>query len=853
MASTTTNKKEIVDFLWDWAGSNNWAKLLVQKIVSTENSLMNNEREEIFKYFLQGIGLETGLPDLLITKPIYYPQTKQVELVSLSDVKGVNKLAEDQIIDFSPNITVIYGENGTGKTGYGRILKALGFSYDRNNKIYSNIFGISEQQTAKIKYKANNIENTFSWSGNNRNEDLESISVFNNNCVQISLDGSRQLIVSPIGFHLFNLISFELVELENLYKAKKCEYPIEINWIENLNEGTPQKQFICSLSKDSSMERLNDLSIFSEEHENELKEKKIQLLELNKNLLQVVIQGLNSQISEINRIIDKIDQLKKSLNSDSWEKIIGINKAIYELDKHTNKSITEIALSKGIEFYDTKEFKSFLNAAEAYVKRINKEAYPQEHDICVYCRQPLDKEAQALITNYRKLLNDKTEENITNLKRAKKSLIEQVESIDTSFKLSFESFGLDEKEKPVQPAEFIIFNKEASTLKNKFINDEVTEDSVFELKYELFAKFVSDKKRQLEEQLKSKKETFDNIETKENELKIKIAELNDRKLLSDKKEELRKVITNHKIISTLNNYASSFNTSSISRKTSLARQELVSQDFNNIFQEELKNFKKSGLPIELSFGTERGTTKLNHRISNHQLLEILSEGEQKAISLAEFITELQLDNIKAPVIFDDPVNSLDHKILDTVGKRLITLSKDRQIIIFTHSILLLNSLIQQSELPTNKQKGINFKFIKVKSNFGLTGVVDEVEEINSYDFYRKKLQKVLDSKPIGDEAKLATEGYGHLRSAIEVSVESDILQKTIKRYGKGVAFPSFLRIKGNEIDDYKGALNDIYEKCCTSIAGHSSPEEVTSTPSIEELLADYERFKEIRKVFTKQV
>ena len=148
----------------------------------------------------------------------------------------------------------------------------------------------------------------------------------------------------------------------------------------------------------------------------------------------------------------------------------------------------------------------------------------------------------------------------------------------------------------------------------------------------------------------------------------------------------------------------------------------------------------------------------------------MSEGEQKSIALAEFLTELQLDNVKAPIIFDDPVNSLDHKIIDAVGKRLIRLSKDRQVIIFTHSILFLNSLIQQAELPTNKQEGIDFNFISVKSNFGVTGIVDEVEEINSYTFYIKKLTKVLETKPDGhDEAKLAAEGYGHLRSAIEVS------------------------------------------------------------------------------------
>jgi len=43
------------------------------------------------------------------------------------------------------------------------------------------------------------------------------------------------------------------------------------------------------------------------------------------------------------------------------------------------------------------------------------------------------------------------------------------------------------------------------------------------------------------------------------------------------------------------------------------------------------------------------------QISRGALNEILSEGEQKGIALAEFLTELQFDKGKSPAVFDDPV------------------------------------------------------------------------------------------------------------------------------------------------------------------------------------------------------
>ena len=124
MASTTTNKKEIVDVLWEWAESNGeWSKLLIDKIVKTENNLLPTDRNQVFNYFLQSINLHSGLPLLTTTKPNYVPTYKIIELETLSDITGVNKLAKNQTLKFSKNITVIYGENGTGKLGMGEYSK----------------------------------------------------------------------------------------------------------------------------------------------------------------------------------------------------------------------------------------------------------------------------------------------------------------------------------------------------------------------------------------------------------------------------------------------------------------------------------------------------------------------------------------------------------------------------------------------------------------------------------------------------------------------------------------------------------------------------------------------------------
>src|SRR5258706_1628901 len=686
MASTTTHKKEIVDFLWEWAESHgDWSKLLVSKIVSTESNLLIEDRNTVFNYFLQSINLHSGLPALIIVKPTYIPAAKQIVLEFLSGITGVNRLAKNQTINFGKNITIIYGENGTGKTGYSRILKTLGFSYDNYNNILSNIFGAGEPKAAIIKFKANGVDETFTWNGTNKNSELENISVFNSNCVQISLS-DRQLIVSPIGFHLFNLITSELHELANLLNAKTALHPTALLWIETLTPGTPQQTFVSELSGSSTEQKLKELSSFTSTQEKELLDKETELSNFNRTLLQNEIQNLNFSIVEIGTIINKIRIAQTQFTDTTWQALIELNNQVAILESKTQTGIKELAETRGIEFYETLEFQSFLNAAEGYIKVINKLDYPSLADNCVYCLQPLEKPAQELLKNYRALLNDKTQENLSLLKGQKIILTNQVSQIDANLIFHQPIFGIDAQQNSVQPVEIADYNQLLGQLQTTFVTDKVSDDSTFSLDYPEYIKFVTDKSTALNQILTEKRNLLSNLAAKETELKNKIAELRDRKLLSTKVVEVKVAIQNHKIISTISANAGSFNSYSVSRKTSDAREHLVQKNFKDIFKDELKALRKSHLPIELSFGTDRGNSKVSPRISTHILTEILSEGEQKAIALAEFMTELQLDNTKAPVIFDDPVNSLDHRIIDEVAKRFIELSKERQIIVFTHSI-----------------------------------------------------------------------------------------------------------------------------------------------------------------------
>jgi energy-coupling factor transporter ATP-binding protein EcfA2 len=60
-----------------------------------------------------------------------------VSLTKMTEITGVNALVSDQELSFgAKGITIIYGDNGSGKSGYCRVLKHACRSRDQKFSIY---------------------------------------------------------------------------------------------------------------------------------------------------------------------------------------------------------------------------------------------------------------------------------------------------------------------------------------------------------------------------------------------------------------------------------------------------------------------------------------------------------------------------------------------------------------------------------------------------------------------------------------------------------------------------------------------------------------------------------------------
>ncbi|MFA5495435.1 MAG: ATP-binding protein, partial [Porticoccaceae bacterium] len=153
-----------------------------------------------------------GLAEAQETVPLakeHVPDTTEgaapVSLVSIFHHRGVNALAEDQTLKFSPGLTVVYGDNGAGKTGYIRILKGACRARGQEKILGNVVSGTAPlAPVVAIKYKIGAESEPREWTGAGEDEFVSRVSVFDTQCAAVYLTEKTDVAFRPFGLDLFD-------------------------------------------------------------------------------------------------------------------------------------------------------------------------------------------------------------------------------------------------------------------------------------------------------------------------------------------------------------------------------------------------------------------------------------------------------------------------------------------------------------------------------------------------------------------------------------------------------------------------------------------------------------------------
>jgi ABC-type dipeptide/oligopeptide/nickel transport system ATPase subunit len=327
--------------------------------------------------------------------------------------------------------------------------------------------------------------------------------------------------------------------------------------------------------------------------------------------------------------------------------------------------------------------------------------YPvvEQDSKCVLCEQNLGEAAKQRLIKFESYVSGELESSATAAELIFQTALKKlpVKPQDNELETALQAAQLDEKNwLPVFAEIWALIEQVTTNEKDRERSSRIHYDipkSIFEKIQTLIENL------QLEtQQHKKDAESFD----KDN-LVRQIADLKARKwacgyiqAIKDEVSQLQKVLE-------IDNWLKSVNTRAVSKEAGRVSEILVTDAFVVRFNNELKQLGASKISVEL-IKTKTKLGRVQHKIqlfglnaqhNRSKAMSVLSEGEQRIVSLAAFLADVTSKPNSAPFIFDDPISSLDQTYEEHTAKRLVDLSAGRQVIVFTHRLSLLGQLIDK--------------------------------------------------------------------------------------------------------------------------------------------------------------
>jgi len=733
--------------------------------------------------------------DYAIPQNIFdYNDSDDIRLSSISEIQGVNSLALRKSLDFGKsNIAVVYGLNGSGKSGYVRLLKHVCGA--RNpGPLHHNVF-ISKQnsQKAKISFEKNGVSTVHDWQRDGICDDLGSIDIFDTSCGRFFVGGEGELGYEPPVLAFFSSLIAICEKVARALGNEKNRHHSKKPDIENRLKSSAEAIWFEKIDAKTTPEEIEEFCLFSVEDE-----KKIQFLQqrLSEKVPADEAKRLQEQKNYLDGILKDAQKYLEQLSEKNCKRIIALRDE-YIFKKSVAKAATEQVFSEiQLEGINSEIWRSLWAAAQKYSQEMayKHDTFPvvKDDSLCVLCQQPLSETAKKRLSSFETYVKGVTqteyEEADLKLKTAVEDVLKDISSVEF-LKSKLGAAGIQNDDLVTTITEF-------------FINLQDRKDQLlkFKPKYSVSPisenpKWINDVKeisKSYEE--KSKKYLEDSKGDNRDKINKSLARLKAKQWLAEQRSSIQEEINRLQLLGQIQKAIKTTNTTALSQKKGQLADVLITEAFVRRFNTELKALGASRIKVKLvkskvSKGRVLHTVQLDGA-SHHSLTEVLSEGENRIVSIAAFLADVTGRDFPAPIVLDDPISSLDQDYEEAAVQRLLDLSSDRQVIIFTHRLPLLG-LIQDYAKKINAAPEM---LCIQEEHWGAGEPVDIPLSVKKPDKTLNSLlndripkaRKIFEEHGKGDYEPVAKALCCEFRILLERMIDCELLAGVVQRYSREI-------------------------------------------------------------------
>jgi energy-coupling factor transporter ATP-binding protein EcfA2 len=839
-----------------WSKSTpNWQQDALRRLFQSER-LTGTDLDEIYSLLKLEHGvnqdeIHTAIPLSSDHLPAEHPGSG-VQLLSMESLNNVNFFPDGRSLTFAPDhLTVIFGANGSGKSGYARILKQVCRARHRED-VRPNAFVAAPGRqipSATVSYSSDGVAQKHAWSPSaNRDPLLGTVAVFDAACASDYIAREGETAFQPFGLSKLDRLASEVMPglLERLNRDIAA-LPTNRSLFNGLVGRGKVGAFIQTLSKNSDPEAAKALGTMSPEEQRRIPELTAALAESNPEPKALALDRLAARLGAI----VPLAQRAKSYTTDaSIARLKGLIEAARDSETACENAERLLRGEELLPGTGNKAWKELFIAAQEFSL---KHAYPNqafphvgEEARCVLCQSELTLTSAERLEAFGQYIVGNAAVAATNAKNAVDEAMSKIRAADMS--LGIDPPLLDEIGEKYPPLkEALILARETWTSRQAWMLADPHRHDWLDCPSSTegidIETMLTDRVEELKSEAKTLRDMLD-ASTRER-LKNELAELTARQALVPLLPPLLQFIANAKEAAQLELCRPQLNTITVSRKASDLAKVHISDALVATMKKELRaiGYRRSVRHV-VDRRTAVGRTMLRLTLEGTDVpvTQVLSEAEQRASALAFFLAELHHSGSSSALILDDPVSSMDHIHREKIAQRIAVEALSRQVIVFTHDAMFLAVL-------RHAAKAINCPIMakSLEWDEGGPGAVLEglpwdhmsvPQRIAELDQTRAALDKDWGDYPNERSKSRMAEAYSSIRGTLERLIRDEVLKGIFQPYSERVGVEELEAVVDFPRSDWDMLLQ-VYVRSCGALRGHdSSSEGQLELPDPTQLKAD---------------
>ena len=813
-----------------------WQRDALRRLV-LKGELSEDDIRELGEICKSAYGLAEQQDTIPLTR-VHIPKdatsSAPVTLQSIYHHRGVNALAEGQTLKFTPSITLVYGDNAAGKTGYIRILKSACQARGKEDILGNVVSGRTPHTpSVEIKYTVGDDSDVREWTGQGEDDFISRVSVFDTQCSAVYLTEKTDVAYYPLGLDLFDKLVKACKDIRsNLESEQRALGTGDLSALQmQVPEGTAVAKLlenITSLTKPETVSGLAHLSPEEQAHLNLLEQS---LKDLQANDPNKLARQLTLLSGRIRSLAQHLKGIEIGLSEDTVSKAFDARVECRKKSEEAKRLREATFPADILDGTGSETWSSLWDAARRYSEE---SAYPDQEfpavengAQCVLCQQDIEHAAGHRLKRFATSVASTTEQELRTAREKLTGLCVRFQDLHISA-VDHEGTINEIRIENENMADAITDTLVKNEARRKAIVEAFTNDTDLASDCPALVLIASDTES-LAEQLDRRIQVLGNRSNDEDKkrMTVEVQELQARKTLATHEQIVLNEIERKKMIAAYELCRKDTRTNAVTQKSTAVTKKFVTQKLKQQFQVELENLAFRHVEVELK---EVGGTDgvLYHRLvltraPGVELSRVASEGEQRCLSIAAFFAELSTADDQSGIVFDDPVSSLDYKWRESVAQRLVMEAKTRQVIVFTHDIvflLLLKQFAKEQQIEQLDQYVRNLTIGAGVCDEELPWVALPVKKKIGY--LNKKWQDADKLYRDGHQSTYEKEAgyiYGLLREAWERALEEVLLSGVVERYRPGIQTQQVVKIADITEEDCR-VLEAAMTKCSRWLPGH---------------------------------